>query len=470
MINHTTGGRALDAASLAGLLVVLASGCGDAGSGGGTTNGGGGQGGADVFCGDAFVDPDLGEECDDGNNDDTDDCLGNCTLAKCGDGVVRFGSEDCDDGNADDTDACVSTCVAATCGDGFVQAGVEDCDDGNTMDGDACSSTCTAGVGCGNNIVDDGEECDDGNTSDNDACTTACLDAVCGDGFAQTGVEECDDANAIDDDACSNDCVVNLPATFECPGIAATVAAGGDVTLGGNTAEATPNYEGSCGGGDAPEFVFAITTEAAGVLTLDLLAVNDDLDPILYVREECEGGPELACADVSFAGGVESVTFEATAGTTYYVFADGWSTTTGEFLLGATLLGGAAGDDCPGVNIPLSGFNDTYTVNGNTSVANADHTGTGDCAWGGTKEIVYRVTPPETGKLVVALAPMFDAALYMRTNCSNPASQIACSDVPESGELELINQPVTAGVTYYVFVDGYTDEAGQYSVDFTLIP
>lgn len=456
--------------SVATLLALAA--CGDSGSGGAGPSGGGGAGGSDIFCGDLFVDPDLGEECDDGNTDDEDECLSDCTLPKCGDGVVRIGSEDCDDGNADDTDACVSGCVAASCGDGFVQAGVEDCDDNNTVDGDACSSTCTAGVGCGNNIVEADEECDDGNTNDFDACTTACTTAYCGDGFAQAGEEECDDGNTVDDDACSNGCVVNVPDTFQCPGIAVSLAAGGDVTLGGNTADSMPSYEGSCGGGDAPEYVFAVTTEDDGVLTLDLLAVNDDLDPILHVRDECDAaGAELACSDVTFAGGNESVTFQATAGSTYYVFADGWNTTTGEFLVGATLLGGAAGDDCPGVNIPLGGFNDTYTATGNTSVAEDDQTGTGDCDWD-ANEIVYRVTPPETGKLVVALAPSatFDAALYIRTNCGSAASQIACSDVPGESELELITQPVSAGVTYYVFVDGYTAQSGQYSVDFTLIP
>jgi MYXO-CTERM domain-containing protein len=59
----------------------------------------------------------------------------------CGNGNVD-GGEACDDGNDDDTDDCLSTCVAATCGDGFVQAGVEACDDGNLDDGDDCDSTC----------------------------------------------------------------------------------------------------------------------------------------------------------------------------------------------------------------------------------------------------------------------------------------------------------------------------------------
>jgi cysteine-rich repeat protein len=60
----------------------------------------------------------------------------------CGDGVVDPG-EECDDGNADDTDACLSSCLNASCGDGVVQAGVEECDDGNDFDKDFCSNSCT---------------------------------------------------------------------------------------------------------------------------------------------------------------------------------------------------------------------------------------------------------------------------------------------------------------------------------------
>jgi len=82
------------------------------------------------------------EACDDGNQDDTDACLGTCQAASCGDGLVRAGVEDCDDANSENTDDCLNTCKAASCGDGFVRAGVEDCDDKNAVNDDACSNEC----------------------------------------------------------------------------------------------------------------------------------------------------------------------------------------------------------------------------------------------------------------------------------------------------------------------------------------
>ena len=63
------------------------------------------------------------------------------------DGIVDTG-EDCDDGNADNTDGCTQICKAPFCGDGYEQAG-EDCDDGNSAEFDACPSDCDLGGGEG---------------------------------------------------------------------------------------------------------------------------------------------------------------------------------------------------------------------------------------------------------------------------------------------------------------------------------
>ena len=93
-----------------------------------------------VVCGDGVVeDP---EQCDDGNDIDTDACTNECKDAVCGDGIVRDGVEECDDGNIFDNDGCTNECKNAVCGDGIVQFFVEACDDGNTVDGDGCDSTC----------------------------------------------------------------------------------------------------------------------------------------------------------------------------------------------------------------------------------------------------------------------------------------------------------------------------------------
>lgn len=147
------------------------------------------------------------EGCDDGNVSNTDGCLTDCTLARCGDGFVRAGVETCDDGNFSSGDACPNTCVPARCGDGFVRAGTEQCDDGNLSNADSCLNSCLA-ARCGDGFIRTGfEQCDDGNVSSTDACLNNCLNATCGDGYVRSGMEECDDGNASDTDACLDACV-----------------------------------------------------------------------------------------------------------------------------------------------------------------------------------------------------------------------------------------------------------------------
>ena len=195
-----------------------------------------------ALCGNNVVD--LGEQCDDGNNDPTDACTDFCLNARCRDGRVQAGVEECDDGNGTNDDACSNMCTLPVCGDGIEQGGEEcdlgmmnsdtevdgcrtscrfffcgdgvrdtgeGCDDGNGDDGDMCTNECVMAT-CGDGIVQSGigEECDDGNAFDRDACTAMCRTAVCGDGIVRLAVEECDDGNDVDGDGCSNTCTGSM--------------------------------------------------------------------------------------------------------------------------------------------------------------------------------------------------------------------------------------------------------------------
>lgn len=188
----STGGTSTGGASTG----APTSGCGEAGQcsgeppycdspGCGEGEGGEGGGGVSHFCGDGVVDP--GEDCDDGDADDTNACTSLCKHAVCGDGFVGP-AEGCDDGDLVDEDECTNQCALASCGDGQLQVGVEDCDDGDADDSDACLSTCVF-ASCGDGHVNAGvEACDDGNAVDTDGCTTQCKLPACDDGL-QNGVE-----------------------------------------------------------------------------------------------------------------------------------------------------------------------------------------------------------------------------------------------------------------------------------------
>ncbi len=434
--------QALSAALALGVVTALAltatpsCGGGAGGSGGsGASGGSGGSGGATGFCGDGTVDP----------------------------------GEECDDGNRDDSDGCVAGCVYAACGDGFVQAGIEACDDGNQEDNDGCTSDCQPGTGCGNGAQDPGEACDDGNSSNADDCLTSCVAATCGDGYAHLGVEECDDGNTDDNDFCKNDCTLNTPMTWGCPGVGLTVSLAQSTAVTGDTTVADDLTEGGCGGFGSPEIVYAVTAMDNGTLVAVMKGLGDT-DPVLYARQDCMQGPEIACSDVSFAGGSETIYLPVTAGTTYYIFADGYFGSGGPFSLDLTLITSPPGDTCPGNAVAID-LNDDITLTGNTAAAGAHYKGSGTCASSAsTKEIVYAVTPAVSGTLDVVLDPSYDGQLYVRSGSCTTGTQIGCSESAGMGGVESVSVPVTGGTKVSVFVDGNNGSAGSYVVTFHLKP
>jgi cysteine-rich repeat protein len=100
---------------------------------------------------------------------------GECVESRCGDGVWDARREQCDDGNQIQTDACLNTCRKATCGDGHI------CSDPNCMDtADGMESCDTADKSCHNCSCASGYE----NSETAIGCTDIdeCADADCGPG------------------------------------------------------------------------------------------------------------------------------------------------------------------------------------------------------------------------------------------------------------------------------------------------
>ena len=98
--------------------------------------------GEDAVCGDGQVD--IGESCDDGDDDDTDECTSLCLFAVCGDGLVQAGVDACDDANAVNNDPCSNKCVLTPTGV-TTQVGANTAQAGNVNGGVAFNDACPAG-------------------------------------------------------------------------------------------------------------------------------------------------------------------------------------------------------------------------------------------------------------------------------------------------------------------------------------
>ncbi|MGB1276765.1 MAG: fibrinogen-like YCDxxxxGGGW domain-containing protein, partial [Nannocystaceae bacterium] len=194
----------------------------------------------------------------------------------CGDGIVDDG-EECDDGNDDNSDLCVAGCVAATCGDGYAGPG-ELCDDGNQEDLDSCNNQCSVHE-CGDGIVVEGDDCDDGNDDNTDACLDTCVSASCGDGFVYAGVEACDDGNGDNTDECTTLCEAPACDDGLLSGNESDVDCGGDSCMGCGQDQACVDtndcaeglcVEGACGlAASCAAILEALPDAGDGVYSLD---------------------------------------------------------------------------------------------------------------------------------------------------------------------------------------------------------
>ncbi len=187
----------------------------------------------------------TGEQCDDGNSNDSDSCRNNCTINLCGNGNVDAPTEECDDANTTNGDGCDNNCKLTACRNGIVTSG-EACDDGNNTNGDGCDNNCTV-TACGNGVQTAGETCDDGNLGNGDGCDINCTLTSCGNGIVTTG-EACDDGNNANGDGCDNNCTVT--------------ACGNGVQTAGETCD-----DGNLGNGDGCDINCTLTSCGNGIVT-----------------------------------------------------------------------------------------------------------------------------------------------------------------------------------------------------------
>jgi Bacterial pre-peptidase C-terminal domain len=86
----------------------------------------------------------------------------------------------------------------------------------------------------------------------------------------------------------------------------------------------------------------------------------------------------------------------------------------------------------------------------------------GSCAGSaGGRERVYRLDLPARQRVVIELSAEFDTVLYIRQgDCTDDAAEVKCND--DAGPKRSRIDAVLDAGTYFVFVDGYGDEAGSY--------
>jgi len=446
--------------------------------------------GCAATCDGAQIEP--GEDCDGadlGGHDCTElgfasangvTCVG-CALdtsgcaAACNNGVIEPG-EDCDG----------AAVGMASCTDfGFVDEAGLSCNatcDG--LDSSGCAAAC-------NGVLEPGEDCDGADLGGNDcagagfsnpagmscnACalsTSGCA-ATCGDGKVEPG-ELCDDGNLVSADGCSGTCQIEGQT---CGGAIAVALALGTKTFTGTTVGGGL-HAAACASA-APDRVYAVTAASTGFVTASLTRAGTSFASVLYARTACDDlATGILCADNKDPAGVtplfggEALSFPVAAGQTVFVFVDGAAAgDAGNYEL---VLDLSAGTTC-GDPIPVRIENGTPTTLVGLTTNKTASTQGGQCpqfpAGTAADDVVYDLTFAKAGSSTVALdaaGTSYNSVLYLRTECGNGFSQIACENAAGNGG-ESITTNVTAGQHILAWVDGSQGAEGSYTLVITPVP
>ena len=299
------------------------------------------------------------------------------------------------------------------------------------------------------------------------------------------GLADCEDRACIDTQMCT----MEVPSVCE-PSSLTTVGVG---TYTASALDAPQEVRGSCAGrGSEVAFIFTPEEERAYCLN----TLGSTYDTVLYVRSECaDAESELACND-DFNGFNAAITLDATAQTPYFVFIDNFRSGEDSFRDGGeyTLTieegecvstsercaqegdedrnGLADCDDPACINhpscippevcrsdmlIPIIALGSYQGL-----VTQQESSARGSCGGAGA-EVVYTFSVAGDSPLCLSTdGADYDTVLYVRTECGDPESEVACNDdyIQFSSALTLNAQ---ANTPYYLFVDSF-GQSGEYDL------
>ncbi|MBI5489781.1 MAG: putative metal-binding motif-containing protein [Deltaproteobacteria bacterium] len=375
----------------------------------------------------------AGEVCngvDDNCNGDTDEgftCIAGRTQA-------------CSVGSCSGTQTCSGSCSWGACTVTASETcnGIDDNCNGATDEVFACrlgaSQGCTTACGTGGS-----QSCQAGSCTWGTCCAPA---EICGNG--------CDDncAGGVDEG-----CGCTGGETCAC--VLSVAGSGGTYT--GTTTGHTDDYTATCAGGAAsPDVVYSFTPSSSGTWQIDL--IGSSYDTALYVHSGGCPGTQLACDDDSGGAATSLVTVALTAGVTYYIFVDGYSSGGyGNYTLHVNFTGG-----CASMMGSISG---SGSWSGNTCSGGDDYTP--GCVTSYAADVVYTLTVSYYREVQISLSGSgYDTALYVRSGTCT-GSEVGCND-DYFGLQSYLDLWLNAGV-YQIIIDGFSSNCGAYALTVTYL-
>lgn len=213
-----------------------------------------------------------------------------------------------------------------------------------------------------------------------------------------------------------------------------------------------------------PEAVYTFVPNEDGPVTITLSNMTADLD--LFVTTESSGSCEPnQCLELAATAGNETLTFDATAGETYAVVADGYQGAESAFTLSVDCPDPVGGGHCEAEQHLVCG-----EAMGGSNFGAENNVQEFSCAgWQTTgPEQVFLLETGADGPVTLDLSGLTaDLDLFVTTTAGDECDTGNCVGVSGNGNAspEHLEFQATAGVTYMVVVDGWDGATS----DFTLL-
>jgi hypothetical protein len=245
---------------------------------------------------------------------------------------------------------------------------------------------------------------------------------------------------------------------------ASTVAAANDIDPGA----------AGCVPGAGPDVVYSFTPTATDLYTIGATPTGTDFDLTLYVVTDCSNpvGTCVAGANERAVGKGESLSATLTAGTRYFIIVDAVNLETSGPFHFSLRRGRPANDQCSApvvIEASRLPFVTTATTFGATNDSNPGVPCLRSNQSGSGPDVVFQFTSADTQNYDVTITPLgrFDASVYIVTSCEG-LTECTGFDFGGNGQPELLRRNLIEGTTYFIIVDGFQGDAGDFVI--SLVP
>jgi hypothetical protein len=264
-------------------------------------------------------------------------------------------------------------------------------------------------------------------------------------------------------DTCASATIIS-PASLPFAEDATLVSANNDIDPGG----------GACGQGAGSDVVYSFTPSATDTYTIGATPTKA-ADLSLYIITNC-ANPAGSCVAGANVAGFDHGEFLKTtlnAGTTYFIVVDTPVADPGAAGFHFSLRRGTpANETCATATVidpSRLPFNASATTFGATNDVDPGETCFTQIMSSRGPDVVFQFTPADTQLYFITVTPKgdYDATLYVTTNCSNFATCLS-ADFGGAGDPETVAHSLTAGTTYFIAVDGFELDSGDFT--FSVVP